>query len=83
MTRQYPLWNQYWDDKRAKFAEIDVPIYASASFSTMLHTEGTIRGFLFSSSKDKWFVGFKLHVSQTNVSDLKKQAPDPSHSGVV
>ncbi|KAJ9502693.1 hypothetical protein H2202_001815 [Exophiala xenobiotica] len=54
MIRRYPLWNQYWDDKSAKLGQIDVPIYAVASFSTMLHTEGTIRGFLFSSSKDKW-----------------------------
>ncbi|KIW97423.1 uncharacterized protein Z519_01007 [Cladophialophora bantiana CBS 173.52] len=61
MTRQYPLWNQYWEDKSAKFAQIDVPIYALASFSTMLHTEGTIRGFLFSSSKEKWL---RIHHTQ-------------------
>lgn len=54
MTRQYPLWNEYWADKSARLADIDCSIYALASFSTMLHTEGTIRGFLFSSSKDKW-----------------------------
>jgi predicted acyl esterase len=59
MIRRYPLWNQYWDDKSAKLGQIDVPIYAVASFSTMLHTEGTIRGFLFSSSKDKWSVIFR------------------------
>jgi uncharacterized protein len=54
MTHRYPLWNAYWDDKSPKFANIECPIYALSSFSTMLHTEGTIRGFLFSSSKDKW-----------------------------
>ena len=54
MIRQYPLWNSYWDDKSAKFANIECPIYALASYSTMLHTEGTIRGFLFSQSKEKW-----------------------------
>ena len=59
MIRRYSLWNQYWDDKSAKFDQIDVPIYAVASFSTMIHTEGTIRGFLFSSSKDKWSVIFE------------------------
>lgn len=56
MTRKYPLRNEYWDDKDAKFANIEVPVYALSSFSTMLHTEGSIRGFLFSSSKDKWCV---------------------------
>lgn len=63
MTRQYPLWNEYWDDKSAKFAQIDVPIYALSSFSTMLHTEGTIRGFLFASSKDKWSVASGLALN--------------------
>lgn len=62
MVRRYPLWNQYWDDKSAKFAQITVPIYAVASFSSMLHTEGSIRGFLFSSSEDKWFVVSNLSV---------------------
>ncbi|KAH8886239.1 alpha/beta-hydrolase [Thozetella sp. PMI_491] len=61
MIRQYPLWNRYWEDKSAKLTQIDVPIYAAASFSTMLHTEGTIRGFLFSASKDKWL---RIHHTQ-------------------
>lgn len=64
MIRKYPLWNAYWDDKSAKFAQIDVPIYALASFSTMLHTEGTLRGFLLSSSKDKWSVSSDIYDTQ-------------------
>lgn len=56
MIRKYSLWNAYGDDKSVKFAQIDVPIHALASFSTMLRTEGTIRVFLFSSSEDKWSV---------------------------
>jgi predicted acyl esterase len=56
MIRRYPLWNQYWEDKSAKLTQIEVPVYALSSFSTMLHTEGSIKGFLFSASKDKWSV---------------------------
>lgn len=56
MIRRHPLYNPYWADKTAKLAQINVPIYALASWSTGLHTEGSIRGFLFSSSKDKWLV---------------------------
>jgi predicted acyl esterase len=67
MIRQYPLWNQYWDDKSAKFAQIDVPIYAVASFSTMLHTEGSIRGFLFSPSKDKWYLVSEFYKPRPNM----------------
>jgi predicted acyl esterase len=56
MIRKHPLYNAYWDDKRAKIKEIDVPMYALASFSSGIHTEGSLRGFLFSSSKEKWCV---------------------------
>ena len=83
MIRQYPLWNQFWDDKSAKFAQIDVPIYALASFSTMLHTEGTLRGFLFSLSRNKWSVMSEFNEPWTDFSDLREQAADPPHSGVV
>jgi predicted acyl esterase len=65
MIRRYPLSNQYWDDKRAKLDRIDIPIYALASFSTCLHTEGSIRGFLFSASKDKWSAASKPSIDQT------------------
>lgn len=53
MTKQYPLWNSYWEDKRPKHDKIKVPMYAVASYSTGLHTEGTFRAFLLSSSSEK------------------------------
>lgn len=56
MIRKYPLLNGYWDDKRAKLEEIEVPMYVLASYSTGLHTEGSLRGFLFAESKEKWYV---------------------------
>lgn len=56
MVRKYPLYNAYWGDKRAKLKDIDVPMYVLASFSSGIHTEGSIRGFLFSSSNEKWCV---------------------------
>jgi len=54
MIKRYPFLNAYWQDKRAKLQQIEVPMYVLASYSTGLHTEGSFRGFLFSSSKDKW-----------------------------
>ena len=54
MIRKYPLMNDYWRDKRAKLEQINVPIYCLASYSSGLHTEGSIRGFLFSGSTEKW-----------------------------
>ena len=55
MIRKYPLLNDYWNDKRAKLERIEVPMYCLASYSSGLHTEGTIRGFLFSGSTEKWY----------------------------
>lgn len=60
MIRKYPLYNGYWDDKRAKIKQIDVPMYVLASFSSGIHTEGSLRGFLFSSSEEKWCVYISL-----------------------
>ncbi|GME44511.1 hypothetical protein GTA08_BOTSDO06067 [Neofusicoccum parvum] len=54
MLERYPLWNGYWEDKKPKLEKITQPIYATMSYSSGLHTEGSLRGFLLSSSKDKW-----------------------------
>ncbi|VUC23379.1 unnamed protein product [Clonostachys rosea] len=61
MIRKHPLPNAYWKDKRARVEDIDVPMYALASFSSGLHTEGSLRGFLFSASKEKWL---RIHHTQ-------------------
>ncbi|KAK6373367.1 hypothetical protein LTS17_008387 [Exophiala oligosperma] len=66
MIRRYPLFNEYWEDKRAKLGQIDIPVYALASFSSGIHTLGSIKGFLFSSTKDKWFVGDKFDNYRAN-----------------
>jgi len=55
MIDKYPTWNSYWEDKRPKLHHIHVPIYALASYSTGLHTEGSLRGYFLSSSKEKWY----------------------------
>jgi predicted acyl esterase len=45
MLEQYPLYNEYWEDKRAKLDKITTPAYVLASYSSALHTTGSIRGF--------------------------------------
>lgn len=47
--------NEYWADKRADVKNINVPIYALASYSTGLHTFGSFRGYTEAQSKDKWY----------------------------
>ncbi|RMZ72359.1 cocaine esterase [Pyrenophora seminiperda CCB06] len=54
MLSGYGTWNDYWEDKKPKLRNIVVPMYATASFSTRLHTEGSLRGFMLSRSSEKW-----------------------------
>ncbi len=55
MLEKYPLMNDYWEDKRARIAQIQVPAYILASYSTGLHTVGSFRGYEEIGSKDKWY----------------------------
>ena len=54
MLERYPLMHEYWEDKRARIDRIKVPAYILASFSTMLHTEGSFRGFEDITHDEKW-----------------------------
>jgi len=45
MLTKYPLYNEYWEDKRAKLDQIQVPAYILGSYSTGLHTEGSMRAY--------------------------------------
>lgn len=56
MIENYLLYNDYWDDKRAKFENLTIPMYVLASYSTALHTEGSVGAFLYSASPAKWLV---------------------------
>ncbi|KAH7066478.1 X-Pro dipeptidyl-peptidase C-terminal non-catalytic domain-containing protein, partial [Paraphoma chrysanthemicola] len=61
MLKKYPLYNEYWEDKRAKVENITTPAYVLASYSTSLHTSGSIGGFNQIKSKDKWL---RIHPRQ-------------------
>ncbi|KAF2647739.1 alpha/beta-hydrolase [Lophiostoma macrostomum CBS 122681] len=61
MLQRYPFYNEYWEDKRAKVERINVPAYVLASYSSSLHTSGSIAGFNEISSKEKWL---RIHPTQ-------------------
>ncbi len=77
MVQEYPFWNSYWEDKRAKFEDVEVPAYVSASYTNGCHTHGTFEGFRNISSKEKWL---RIHNTQEwpdlynekNCDDLRK-----------
>lgn len=54
MYRRSPLQNNYWKDKRANIKNINIPTYVVASYSTFIHTMGSIRGWLEVDSPYKW-----------------------------
>ncbi|KAI9037632.1 alpha/beta-hydrolase [Aspergillus affinis] len=70
MLTQYPLFNGYWEDKVAKLERVTAPCYVLASYSTSLHTSGSIGGFNSLGSKEKWL---RVHPKQ-EWSDLYSDA---------
>lgn len=54
MYRRSPLQNSYWKDKRVDIKNINIPTYIVASYSTFVHTMGSIRGWLDVDTTDKW-----------------------------
>ena len=54
-SRQYPFRNHpLWDDKAARVENIEVPVFVVASYSNVLHTDGTFRAWRQLGSKEKW-----------------------------
>ncbi|KAI8266203.1 Cocaine esterase [Colletotrichum sp. SAR 10_98] len=61
MLDKFPNCREYWDDKRARMEKIEVPAYILASYSTMLHTVGSFRGFEEIPHQKKWIA---VHATQ-------------------
>jgi predicted acyl esterase len=76
-AQRYPLVNDLWEDKIARFDKITVPAYVVASYSNTLHTAGTFRAWRSIASAQKWL---RIHNSQEwpdyyaqeNVEDLRR-----------
>jgi predicted acyl esterase len=44
----------YWKDKRADIEKVEIPTFISASYTSFVHTMGSIRGWLQVNSPHKW-----------------------------
>ena len=53
-AERYPLMNDLWKSKTARLEQITVPAYVVASYSNLIHTPGTFRGWRQIGSQDKW-----------------------------
>ncbi len=54
MMREHPTMNAWWEDKEAELEAIDVPAYIVASYTSPIHTYGTLEGYRRIASKEKW-----------------------------
>ncbi|QKX64172.1 uncharacterized protein TRUGW13939_11345 [Talaromyces rugulosus] len=55
MYRRYPKADAlYWKDKRPNISNINIPAYITASYTSFVHTMGSIRGWLQITSSEKW-----------------------------
>ncbi len=77
MITTYPLYNSYWKSKAAKLERITVPAYVVASWTNIVHTGGTFRGWERIASKEKWLRVHNTHewtdyYNPDNVADLRR-----------
>jgi predicted acyl esterase len=55
MAKEHTMWNEYYESRKAKVENINVPMYIVASWTNFLHTRGTFRGYLESyACEKKW-----------------------------
>jgi len=67
-----PYRNEYWDDKRVDFSQIQVPAYVVASYSTGLHNPGSFRGFQEIPHSKKWYVAWCSSLIPIRSIDLRR-----------
>ena len=54
-TVEHPLFDAFWQSKKADFSKITVPAFVVASWTDQgLHSRGTMEGFRHIASKQKW-----------------------------
>ncbi len=58
---QHPLFDAYWEDKKAKAELINVPMYATASWTSNVHCQGTLNAWRKVPVAEKWL---RIHNTQ-------------------
>lgn len=57
----HPLFDDYWRDKAACPEKINVPVYATASWSSVVHCQGTLNAWRKVTGDQKWL---RIHNTQ-------------------
>ncbi|KAH8673357.1 X-Pro dipeptidyl-peptidase C-terminal non-catalytic domain-containing protein [Xylariales sp. PMI_506] len=61
MLKRRPLFDNYWESKYIDTANIDVPLYITASYSSGLHIAGSSNTFRTAKTEHKWL---RVHPHQ-------------------
>lgn len=70
MLERFPLMNAYWVDKWPALERITLPAYVVASWTSVIHTYGTLQAFRQLASPHKWL---RIHNNQEWL-----DGPDPN-----
>ncbi|UZJ53639.1 hypothetical protein CBS101457_002959 [Exobasidium rhododendri] len=61
MAKLHPFHDKYWKTKAIPVQDITVPMYLVASYSSFIHTAGSLRTWKEAKSKEKWI---RFHNAQ-------------------
>ncbi|KAK5061392.1 hypothetical protein LTR84_007934 [Exophiala bonariae] len=73
MSESREHWDAYWESKRVDFSKIKIPSYVLASYSSMLHTVGSVRAFKEIDCDQKWL---RFHPHQEWYEDYLHSSVD-------
>jgi predicted acyl esterase len=73
MSENREHWDAYWESKRVDFSKIKIPSYVLASYSSMLHTVGSVRAFKEIECDQKWL---RFHPHQEWYEDYLHSSVD-------
>lgn len=62
--------NDYVEDKRADFSKVRVPAYIGASYSSDLHTLGSLRAFEEIPHPNKWYLRRCFRIKAESANDI-------------
>jgi predicted acyl esterase len=61
MIKKRPLFDKYWETKVIPVERINIPMYLTASYSTLLHSRGSFETFQKAKTTKKWL---RVHHTQ-------------------
>jgi uncharacterized protein len=73
MGDSHEFYDTYWKSKCVDFSKITIPSYILGSYSTMLHTMGSIRAWKYTNTDKKWL---RIHPHQEWYEDYHYRSVD-------